>query len=63
MKVKIEVKQEIVNGVVGPKKYSLHMSIPYTYHEKEASIHDLDAGTIKELVTRLTEELEDALKV
>ena len=67
MKIKIEVKQEIVDGKLSPQKYSLFITIPYRardiHWEKDAMFSDLDAETIKELIPLLTKELENALKI
>ena len=67
MKVTIKVTQKIVNGELHPKKYSLYVVIPYgtgdIHWEKDMSINDLDEDTIRELIPRLTAELERALAI
>jgi len=66
MKVEIKVEQKIVDGKVMPKKYTVHVEIPYgtggILWKKDMWLHDVDAETIKELIPLLTKELENALK-
>lgn len=68
MEVKIEVKQEIKNGVLGEKTYSVRIRIPYGSDSsvkwyKDASLYDLDVETVKELIPLLTKEMENALNI
>ena len=64
-----KIKQEIINGVLQPKKYDLSVDIPYgsglsrVNFSNRCYLYDLDVEMVKELVTRFTEELEKALKV
>ncbi len=67
MDVSIKVKQDIINGEIGPKKYDLSVVIKYgtgdIHWQKDAFLYDLDAGTIKELIPLLNQRLEEALQV
>lgn len=67
MEVKIQVKQEIFDGVVQPKRYQLNIDIPHgtdtIYWSKTCYLYDLDADTIKDLIPLLTKALENALKI
>lgn len=67
MEVKITVKEEIKDGVRGPKRYDFSVRINYGTGDikwsKDAFLHDLDAETVKELVEKMSTELEKALKI
>jgi len=67
MEVKINVIQKINNGKVGDKRYDVSIIIPYggggIRWNKEAYLNDLDRETVKELITLLTQELENSLKI
>lgn len=67
MDVKITVEQKIVNGVMKEKKYNLDISIEYGsapfFSTKSAYLYNLDADTLKELIPKLTSELERALTI
>ena len=67
MEVKIEVNQVLKDGVLGEKRYHFSVEIPYGSGDikwsKSCMLLDLDADTVKEFTSRLTQELENALKV
>lgn len=63
MEVKIEVRQETVNGVVGEKKYNLIIDTDKRRYSASAMLFDLSIKQVKELIPLLTKELTNALKI
>ncbi len=60
MEVKINVEQNISNGVISDKKYNLSISIN---DYNKARIYGLSADNMKELIEKLTREIESALLI
>lgn len=63
IRVEIKVEQKIVNGETSPKEYSLHISNGNSYYHNRSTLYNLSVEEIKEMIPKLQEELEKALKI
>lgn len=69
MEINVEVKQKILNGVPGEKKYTVIFIRKYEFNglftpsDDRDMIHELDADGVRQLATELPDKLLKALEI